>query len=135
MGTVLLVDDSMAARVRARNALVEAGFTVMEAADGVEALEKLATASEVQLIVCDINMPRMSGVELIEELSRRKQAYPPFLMLTSEGRLDLIQRARELGARGWMFKPFDPHQLVASAKKIVESARSGLSGPVQAEHR
>jgi two-component system, chemotaxis family, chemotaxis protein CheY len=138
--TILLVDDSIAFRLRLRKTLTAAGFDVLEAVDGLDALEKLSASrsvgggggdhrsDEISLVVCDVNMPRMNGVELIEELARRcaEQSPPapllPFLMLTSEGRLDLIRRAREVGAKAWMFKPFDAADLVHSIRKIVTSA-------------
>jgi two-component system, chemotaxis family, chemotaxis protein CheY len=131
--TILLVDDSIAFRLRLRKMLTAAGFEVLEAIDGLDALEKLTAAErsssggggvphEIRLVVCDVNMPRMNGVELIEELARRpggQTSRPPFLMLTSEGRLDLIRRAREVGAKAWMFKPFDAADLVSSIRRIV----------------
>lgn len=119
MASIMLVDDSAAVRLRVRRALVEAGFDVVEAVDGVDAMAKLDALSGVNLIVCDVNMPRMSGVDFIEALGKREVPSPPFLMLTSEGRLDLIQRARDLGAKAWMFKPFDPEQLIQAIRKII----------------
>jgi two-component system chemotaxis response regulator CheY len=117
MASVMVVDDSIAVRMRVGRALVDAGFEIVEAIDGVDALEKLS-ASDVQLIICDVNMPRMNGLDLIEALSKRG-SMPPFLMLTTEGRMDLIQQARKLGAKAWMFKPFDVEHLVLAVRKLV----------------
>ena len=117
--TVMVVDDSASVRIQASRALVAAGYEVLEAFDGIDALEKLAGGATVALIVCDINMPRMSGVELVESLSQKPLPRPPILMLTTEGHPALIQRAKALGARGWMMNPFKPELLVAAARKLT----------------
>jgi len=120
--TVMLIDDSATVRMQASRALTAAGFGIIEATDGVDALEKLETAlrgSGVALIVCDVNMPRMSGIEFIENLSRRNGVRPPVIMLTTEGHPDLVQSAKACGAKGWMVKPFKPELLVAAARKLT----------------
>lgn len=119
--TVILVDDSSSLRAQAGRALVQAGFIVIEAVDGFDAMEKIAATTDVSLIVCDINMPRMSGLELLEKLSVDAVKHPPVLMLTSEGHPQLVLRAKAYGARGWMVKPFKPELLVAAAKKLTGS--------------
>jgi len=116
--TVLVVDDSATVRFQARRVLTQAGFVVVEAVDGLDALEKLAATPDVALIVCDVNMPRMGGVELVETLAR-KGNMPPTFMLTTEGHPQLIQRAKASGAKGWMVKPFKPELLVAAATKLL----------------
>src|SRR5690349_4608583 len=100
MSVVLVVDDSATVRTQAGRALTAAGFEVLEAIDGVDALDKLKTTSGIALVVCDVNMPRMSGIELIESLAK-DEARPPVLMLTTEGHPQLIQRAKAFGAKGW----------------------------------
>jgi two-component system, chemotaxis family, chemotaxis protein CheY len=122
--TVMLIDDSATVRMQASRALSAAGFGIIEATDGVDALEKLevalkGSASGVALIVCDVNMPRMSGIEFIENLSRREGVRPPVIMLTTEGHPDLVQSAKACGAKGWMVKPFKPELLVAAARKLT----------------
>jgi two-component system chemotaxis response regulator CheY len=120
MQTVMVVDDSATVRMQASRALTSAGFSVVEAVDGVDALEKLAGATPIALVVCDINMPRMNGVELAESIAQKPaEARPPILMLTTEGHPALIQRAKASGARGWMMKPFKPELLVAAARKLT----------------
>lgn len=116
---VMVVDDSATVRLQASRALTQAGYTVVEAADGLDALDKLGVSQGVALILCDVNMPRMSGVELIEALAKRGSAMPPVIMLTTEGHPKLIQRAKASGAKGWMMKPFKPELLVAAAKKLI----------------
>ena len=118
--TVLLVDDSEVVRRLAHGALRAAGFNVVEAFDGMDALEKLRDpAHVVSLIFCDVNMPRMSGIEFVEALAGSDLAKPPVLMLTTEGHPELVKRAKNSGARGWMLKPFKPELLVAAAKKLT----------------
>lgn len=121
--TVMLVDDSACIRTVASHALIEAGFGVVEAVDGVDAFEKLerleAESGAVSLIVCDVNMPRMTGIEFIENLSRRPGNRPPVIMLTTEGTPALVQSAKAWGAKGWMVKPFKPEVLVAAARRIT----------------
>jgi two-component system chemotaxis response regulator CheY len=115
----MLIDDSATVRLQARRALSAAGFGIIEATDGLDALEKLDAADAVSLIVCDVNMPRMSGIEFVENLSRRQGARPPVIMLTTEGHPDLVQSAKACGAKGWMVKPFKPELLVAAARKLT----------------
>lgn len=119
--TVMVVDDSATVRIEASRALTSAGYQVIEAFDGLDALEKLAAGAAVALVVCDINMPRMSGVEFVEAVAQRPGAQPPILMLTTEGHPALIQRAKASGAKGWMMKPFKPELLVAAARKLAAS--------------
>ncbi|HVH46439.1 MAG TPA: response regulator [Labilithrix sp.] len=116
---VMLVDDSATVRLQARRALSAAGFGIIEATDGVDALEKLESAADIALIVCDVNMPRMSGIEFVENLARRAGPRPPVIMLTTEGHPNLVQSAKACGAKGWMIKPFKPEVLVAAAKKLT----------------
>lgn len=115
---VMVVDDSATVRSQAGRALAGAGFSVLEATDGVDALEKLKATPKVALIVCDVNMPRMNGIEFIESLAK-EASRPPVLMLTTEGHPQLIQRAKSFGAKGWMIKPFKPELLVAAARKLA----------------
>ena len=118
--TVMVVDDSASVRLQASRALESAGYEVVEAIDGLDAFEKLTGGAIVHLVVCDINMPRMSGVELVESLAQRAGgARPPILMLTTEGHPALIQRAKASGAKGWMMKPFKADLLIAAARKLT----------------
>lgn len=117
--TVMVVDDSASVRAQASHALVSAGYEVIEAIDGLDALEKLTAGAVVALVICDINMPRMTGVELVESLATRPAPRPPMLMLTTEGNPALIQRAKSSGAKGWMMKPFKADLLIAAARKLT----------------
>lgn len=117
--TILVVDDSLLVRKQVGSALRTLGYTVVEAVDGLDALEKLDASPQTRLIVCDVNMPRMNGIEFLEQLVNRQAAAPPVVMLTTEGQPELIQRARALGAKGWLVKPFKPEFLAATAKKLA----------------
>ncbi|HEY4011985.1 MAG TPA: response regulator [Polyangiaceae bacterium] len=121
--TVLVVDDSVLVRQQVGRALTGAGFTIVEAVDGTDALQKLAANPAARLIVCDVNMPGMNGVEFLERLSANGNTLP-VVMLTTEGQPELIQRARELGAKGWIVKPFKPDLLIGAVKKLTAAARA-----------
>ena len=120
---ILVVDDSMLVRRQVGAALTAAGFEVVEAGDGAEALTRLADAPDTALVVCDINMPVMSGIEFLEQLRRdARVGSVAVVMLTTEGQPELIQRAKALGAKGWIIKPFKAELLVAAAKKLTQAA-------------
>jgi two-component system chemotaxis response regulator CheY len=118
---VIVVDDSSLIRQQVGRALRLANFSVIDAADGVEALQKLADHPDTGLAICDVNMPRMGGIEFLEELQTRA-ARPQIVMLTTEGQPDLIVRAKALGAKAWILKPFKPEQIVAVATKLLTPA-------------
>jgi two-component system chemotaxis response regulator CheY len=119
--TILVVDDSMMVRQQVARVLSGAGFTIVEASDGADAILKLAEFPDTKLVVCDVNMPRMNGIEFLENLAASGKA-TPVVMLTTEGQPDLIHRAKELGAKGWIVKPFKADLLVAAAKKLTAAA-------------
>jgi two-component system, chemotaxis family, chemotaxis protein CheY len=117
----MIVDDSVTVRLQVVAALAPAGFEVLEAGDGVEALDRIKQTSDLALILCDLNMPQMNGMELLGAL-RESGFSVPVVMLTTEGRNDLILKAKQLGARGWLVKPFKPDHLVAVARKLTGTA-------------
>lgn len=106
-------------RQMVRYTLEGAGYTVVQAADGVEALE-LAKASTADLVLTDVNMPRMDGIALVRELrSLEAYRYTPVLVLTTESGQETKQRGREAGATGWIVKPFNPEQLLATIARVL----------------
>lgn len=119
---ILVVDDSQMVRCSVGRTLVGAGFNVVEAIDGADALSKLAANDDTRLVVCDVNMPRMSGIEFLENVRRDGRPALPVVMLTTEGQPELIQKAKALGAKGWIVKPFKPELLVAAVKKLTAAA-------------
>jgi two-component system chemotaxis response regulator CheY len=117
---IMVVDDSLMVRQQVGRTLTDAGFTVVEAHDGADALEKLATASDTALVVLDVNMPNMGGIEMLEVLRRQEKfKLLPVVMLTTEGQPALMQQAKALGAKGWIIKPFRPDLLVAAVHKLT----------------
>lgn len=119
MARVLAVDDSVAMRQMVSFTLKGAGYEVLEATDGQEALE-LAKSAEVDLVVTDVNMPKMDGISLIREL-RALPSYKfiPMLMLTTESGAAKKRAGKDAGATGWIVKPFNPEQLLAVVQKIL----------------
>lgn len=117
--TVLVVDDSASIRQLVSFTLKDAGYKVVAAMHGKEAMS-LANAQKVDLVVTDLNMPEMDGLELIRSL-RALPAYKftPIIMLTTESQEAKKQEGRAAGASGWIVKPFMPDQLVAVVKKFI----------------
>ena len=119
MTRILAVDDSPSMRDMVRIALTGAGFQVEQSVDGRQALE-LARKSAFDLVLSDVNMPVMDGIELIRAL-RAESAYrhTPILMLTTESSAERKREGKEAGATGWIVKPFDPAQLVATMHRVL----------------
>lgn len=120
MRTVLIVDDSASVRAQVAEVLGAAGYLVVEAEDGLDALAKLAATQDVGLVVCDVNMPNLNGFDMIERMKADEKSIP-VVMLTSEGQPALIARARKAGAKGWIVKPFKSELLVAAVRKLLSS--------------
>jgi two-component system, chemotaxis family, chemotaxis protein CheY len=118
--TVLLVDDSRAIRQQVGDALTTAGYGILEAEDGIQGLLRLREHRDIAIVICDVNMPNMNGLEMLSELKADpSNAALPVLMLTTEGKADLIQQAKRSGAKAWIVKPFKADQLVAAVRKII----------------
>jgi two-component system chemotaxis response regulator CheY len=115
MSTVMVVDDSAPVRQQVSLALRQAGYMVVEAFDGKDGIEKIASTPGIQMVVCDVNMPRMTGIEFLEKLGGKL----PVIMLTTEGQPELKKKAKALGAKGWIIKPFKPELLVEAVKAFV----------------
>ncbi len=117
---ILVVDDSMMVRTQVGQTLEWAGFEVVEASDGAEALVKLNDMPEMALVVLDVNMPRMNGIDLLRQLAiRGVLSHIPVVMLTTEGHPQLMRDAKALGAKGWIVKPFRAEHLVAAVRKLT----------------
>lgn len=117
--TIITVDDSSSVRQMVGFTLQRAGYSVVEACDGRDALSKMAQTS-AHMVIADLNMPNMDGIDLIRHL-RREPAYRfvPIIMLTTENEATKKQAGREAGATGWIVKPFTPEQLVAVVSKVL----------------
>jgi len=118
---VLTVDDSASMRALLRAALTSRGYMVTQAEDGVAALEWLSgSGDEVDVIVTDINMPRMDGFGLIEALRGQVRFRDcPILVLSTESSDDKKARARSAGATGWIVKPFDADKLDSALRRVT----------------
>jgi len=113
MSVVLAVDDTRALRAMLSDCLKKGGHEVVLACDGVEALDQLR-AHKPDIVITDLNMPRMNGLEFIEAARREPEGKTlPMLLLTTETAQSLKDRAKEIRATGWLTKPFDPKQILA----------------------
>jgi two-component system, chemotaxis family, chemotaxis protein CheY len=116
--TILTVDDSKSIRQMVTFTLQQAGYQVIEAEDGQDALTKLTPA--VKLVLSDLNMPNMNGIELIKAIRANPSSkFLPVVMLTTESDGGIKQAGRAAGATGWIVKPFNPEQLLAVVKKVL----------------
>jgi two-component system, chemotaxis family, chemotaxis protein CheY len=116
---ILTVDDSPSVRLTTNVALTSAGYLVTEAVDGLDALNKAKT-TDFDLIITDLNMPNMDGLEMIEALRRSPDhAGVPIIFLSTESDGQMKDRARAAGATGWMTKPFNVEQLIKITRKVL----------------
>lgn len=116
---ILTIDDSKTIRDMLRLTLFDAGFEVLQAVDGVDGIDVLGK-NEVDIVITDINMPKMDGYGVIRHMrAQPEHKSTPILVLTTESELEKRNVAREAGATGWMVKPFDPEQLVATIYKVA----------------
>lgn len=116
---ILAVDDSPSMRQMVTFALRSAGYQVTEAEDGLVALDK-AKRERFGVVVADVNMPNMDGISLIRALRQLPDyRFTPLLMLTTEAGPEKKQEGKTAGATGWLVKPFNPEQLIATVKKVL----------------
>jgi two-component system, chemotaxis family, chemotaxis protein CheY len=117
---VLVVDDSETIRLEVGRNLIQAGFSVLEARDGAEGLNVASTNLDLALIVLDVNMPVMNGLDMLDRLKKELKTQPiPVLLLTTEAQDSLIDRAKKAGAKGWLIKPVKSEILLMAAKKLA----------------
>nr|WP_199064955.1 response regulator [Chromobacterium sp. ASV5] len=118
--TVLIVDDAASIRATVSIALKGAGYQVLEACDGNDALARLGGA-RVNLIISDVNMPGMDGITLLKRLREGAATrYLPVIMLTTEGSDEKKAQGKEAGAKAWIVKPFDPVKLLDAVSKLIQ---------------
>lgn len=116
---IMTVDDSATIRQMLSFTLKDAGYEVLEAVDGQDALEKL-TQQPVHMLITDLNMPRMDGIELIREVRKNSlHKFIPIIMLTTESQESKKQEGKAAGASGWIVKPFKPQQLLSVVKMVL----------------
>jgi two-component system, chemotaxis family, chemotaxis protein CheY len=116
---ILAIDDSRTMREMLKSSLSAAGFEVHTADDGLHGLDRMAEV-DPDVVITDINMPRLDGFGVIEAV-RRGTVRPrrPILVLTTESAPELKNRAREAGATGWIVKPFDDQRLIGAIRRIA----------------
>ena len=117
--TILVVDDSKSIRQMVRFTLNDAGFDVIEAEDGKDALSKI-NGSPIHMVITDLHMPALNGIELIRELRAKPSCrFIPIIMLTTESQIEKKQEGKKAGATGWIVKPFNPEQLLGVINKVI----------------
>lgn len=115
---VMTVDDSATVRQVLQMTLKKAGYDVVEAVDGADALQKLSGES-VDMLVTDLNMPNVDGIDLIQQVRRKPgNRFMPIIMLTTESQPEKKSAGKTAGASGWITKPFRPEQLLAVVRMV-----------------
>jgi two-component system chemotaxis response regulator CheY len=116
--TIMVVDDSTSMRQMVNFTLTGAGYQVVEASDGVDALAK-SSAQKVDLFITDLNMPNMDGIQLTRQLrAAAPYRFTPIVLLTTESQQEKKMEGKAAGATGWIVKPFQVEQLIAVVKKV-----------------
>ncbi len=116
---ILIVDDAASIRQVLSIALRGAGYEVVDACDGEDALTKL-NGDKFNLIISDVNMPRMDGIAFLKQVKQHpRYKFTPVIMLTTESSQDRIAEGRAAGAKAWVVKPFQPPQLLDAVAKLV----------------
>ena len=116
---IMIVDDSASLRQVVAIALKGAGYDVLEASDGKDALTKLS-GQKVHLIVSDVNMPNMDGISMVKEIKKLPNyKFTPIMMLTTESDTGKKMAGKEAGAKAWLVKPFQPPTLLDAVSKLV----------------
>lgn len=117
--TIMTVDDSTSVRQMVSFTLREAGYNVMEAVDGKDALTKIKSGP-VHMLITDLNMPNMDGIQLIQNIRAGTTCkFIPIIMLTTESQAQKKMEGKAAGATGWIVKPFKPDQLLAVVRKVL----------------
>jgi two-component system, chemotaxis family, chemotaxis protein CheY len=118
---VLIVEDSDLVRTQVRRMLALAGYQAIDAGDGADGLEKLKHEPDIALILCDVHMPRMGGIDMLGEC-KMLGLVTPFVVLTSEVLPAAMRLARELGAKAWVIKPVKADVLLSVVTKLIGPA-------------
>jgi two-component system chemotaxis response regulator CheY len=117
---ILIVDDSASIRQVVGMALRGAGYTVVEAADGSDALKKL-DGQKINLVISDVNMPNMDGITFVKEMKQKPNyKFTPVIMLTTEGADDKKREGQAAGAKAWIVKPFRPEQMLQAVAMLIQ---------------
>jgi len=119
--SILAVDDSPSMRQMVSFTLQSAGYDVVMANDGVEALEIAEKSPDINLVLTDVNMPNMDGITLVKHLRNLEDyKFKPILVLTTESSTEKKMMGKAAGATGWIVKPFDPEQLLNTLRRVLD---------------
>ena len=119
MARIMAIDDAKTMRELVKGILENEGHEVLTAEDGEDAM-KIARDNKVDLVLSDVNMPNMNGISLISKLRRLENyQHTPIIMLTTEGDGYKKDKAKAMGANGWLQKPFEPQRLVKAVEKML----------------
>ncbi|MCB9061910.1 MAG: response regulator [Halobacteriovoraceae bacterium] len=119
MAKILVVDDSESIRTQLKSLLTEKGHSVVEAADGEDGLSTLNGNKDVNLIICDVNMPKMDGITMCTKVSEDASVNSiPIFMLTTESNADLKEKGKKAGVRAWITKPYSDDKLLSAIQKV-----------------
>ncbi len=117
--TIMTVDDSVSVRMMVSFSLNEAGFEVVEAVNGIDALSKL-DEHDVSMVLADVNMHEMDGFDFLSKVrAHPKHKFIPVIMLTTESDEAMKEKGKQAGATGWIVKPFKPEQLIKLVQKVL----------------
>ena len=119
--TIMVVDDSASLRQVVAIALRGAGYTVIEAKDGQDALNQL-TGQRLSLIISDVNMPNMDGISFVKAVKQLPNyRFTPIIMLTTESEPEKMKQGQAAGAKAWVVKPFQPAQMLDAVSKLISA--------------
>lgn len=121
MARILIVDDSEALRIQLKKDLESHGHIITEAVDGLDGLEKFSASTNFDLIICDVNMPKMDGLSMCGKIQQKHPQNPVNLfMLTTEASPDVKARGKEVGVKAWITKPYILDKLIQAIDKITQ---------------
>jgi two-component system, chemotaxis family, chemotaxis protein CheY len=118
---ILVVEDSRSFRQQITISIESRGYDVISAGDGREGLEMLSIHPDALVIITDINMPEMDGLEMVRSIKETGTYKGPIMILTTEGDLSVIEKGRALGVNCWLVKPFEPATLLSAIDKLLSS--------------
>lgn len=118
MAQVLVVDDSSTVRNEVSTFLASHGIDVDTAIDGLDGLSKIDSDASLKLIICDVNMPNMDGLTMVEKVKASGKNVP-IIMLTTESNPSMKQRGKDAGVKGWIVKPFNGAAAIGGIKKLI----------------
>jgi CheY-like chemotaxis protein len=121
MAKILVVDDAETQRFQLKKDLEAAGYSVVEAHDGLDGLKVIENNPDILLVICDVNMPVMDGITMCSKVKETgKLPGIPIFMLTTEASAELKQTAKQFGVRAWITKPFVAVKLIEAVGKVVK---------------